>query len=111
METFGNRLRIARMKKELTLEELAEILKTTKATLSRYENNKRTPDVYVVRQLSKVLEVDLNYLINGEEEIETIAAHKEGEEFTEDELKDIEEFKNFVRSKRNKEWLNVWKLT
>lgn len=36
--------------------------------------------------------------------IETIAAHKDGEEWTEEELKTIEEFKAFVKSQRkNKE--------
>lgn len=36
------------------------------------------------------------------EEIHTIAAHHDGEDWTEDELKDIEEFKKFVLSKRKK---------
>lgn len=35
-------------------------------------------------------------------DIETIAAHHDGEDWTEDELKDIEEFKEFVRSRRKK---------
>lgn len=106
MVTFGNRMREARKKADLTLEELAEKLDTTKATLSRYENNKRIPDILIVNKISNVLNVDINYLLgnsdNPTEEIQTIAAHKEGEVFTEDELKDIEEFKNFVRSRRKR---------
>ena len=35
-------------------------------------------------------------------EIHTIAAHHEGEEWTQEELDEIEEFKKFVLSKRNK---------
>jgi len=39
-----------------------------------------------------------------EEEIETLAAHKDGEDWTEEELEDIENFKKYVLSKRkNKE--------
>jgi transcriptional regulator with XRE-family HTH domain len=36
------------------------------------------------------------------DDIETIAAHHEGDEWTEEELKLIEEFKQFVRSQRKK---------
>ena len=36
------------------------------------------------------------------EDINTIAAHHEGEDWTEEELDEIEEFKKFVRSKRKK---------
>ncbi|MGE6894438.1 helix-turn-helix domain-containing protein [Priestia flexa] len=35
--------------------------------------------------------------------IETIAAHHDGEDWTEEELDEIERFKNFVKLKRNKE--------
>ena len=41
MATFGERLRKLREEKRLTQEQLAKILGTTKATLSRYENNQR----------------------------------------------------------------------
>lgn len=37
-----------------------------------------------------------------EESVHTIAAHHEGEEWTQEELDEIEEFKKFVLSKRNK---------
>lgn len=49
---------------------------------------------------------ELNKLANEESykktEIITIAAHHDGDEYTEEELKQIEEFKEFVISKRNK---------
>ena len=35
-------------------------------------------------------------------EIETIAAHNDGEEWTEEELAEIERFKEFVRSRRSR---------
>lgn len=37
-----------------------------------------------------------------DDKIHTIAAHHEGEEWTDEELDEIEEFKKFVLSKRNK---------
>lgn len=42
--------------------------------------------------------------LEKDDDIETIAAHREGDdEWTEEELKLIEEFKEFVRSQRNKQ--------
>lgn len=100
MTTFGNRMRDTRKNANLTLEELAEKLKTTKATLSRYENDKRVPDIYIAKAIARVLRVDINFLLYGNNEVETIAAHHEGEDYTKEELEQIEAFKAFVRSKR-----------
>ncbi len=41
--------------------------------------------------------------LNENRDIETIAAHHDGEEWTEEELEEIEKFKEFVRSKRQQE--------
>jgi len=45
---------------------------------------------------------DLDALANGDEP-ETIAAHFEGEEWTEEELETIEKFKQFVKSQRKQQ--------
>ncbi|MFB6364513.1 helix-turn-helix domain-containing protein [Paenibacillus elgii] len=39
----------------------------------------------------------------GDYEIQTIAAHHDGEEWTEEELEELERFKAFVRSKRRQQ--------
>lgn len=106
MATFGTRMREARKNKGFTLEDLSEKLNTTKATLSRYENDKRFPDIYVAKEIADALEIDLNFLAYGKdkpnnEEIQTIAAHFDGEDYTEEEKEDIDNFiKNFVIRKR-----------
>ena len=57
--------------------------------------------LYVVFQCIKNVSIDF---ILGKTDIrtpiETIAAHHEGEEWTEEELEEIERFKEFVRMKR-----------
>lgn len=63
MVTFGSRMRTVRRQADLTLEQLAEKLQTTKATLSRYENNKRYPDINILKEIARVLDVDVNYLL------------------------------------------------
>ena len=41
--TFGERLKQIRMDRNMSQEELATILETSKQVISRYENNQRSP--------------------------------------------------------------------
>jgi transcriptional regulator with XRE-family HTH domain len=63
MTTFAERLRQLRKEKGLTLEQLAQALATTKATLSRYENNERKPKAEFVQQLAGYFHVSVDYLL------------------------------------------------
>ena len=66
---FGYRLRNARKKMNLTLDELAEKYnikfdgKLSKGTLSKYENEKQEPMISVVNNLATLLNVSVDYLI------------------------------------------------
>lgn len=51
-----------------------------------------------VEQLEKMADSDN---LQNDNEIYTLAAHHDGEEWTEEELEDIENFKKYVLSKRN----------
>jgi transcriptional regulator with XRE-family HTH domain len=62
--TFGDRLKNERNRKDITLEKMAEDLKTTKATLSRYENNLREPKVDFVKQIADYLQCSTDYLLD-----------------------------------------------
>ena len=57
-----------------------------------------------LKKLASYFGCSLDYLadddIPPDNEIHTIAAHHEGEEWTDEELSEIEEFKKFVLSKR-----------
>lgn len=58
-----------------------------------------------LKKLSSYFGCSLDYLADddiSEDSITTIAAHHDEEEWTEEELNEIEEFKKFVLSKRNK---------
>ena len=67
---FGEKLRIARKNKGLTLEQLAVLYNTkyngalSKGTLSKYENNNQEPMVTTVANLANLLNVSMDYLIN-----------------------------------------------
>ena len=60
--TFGDRLKNERNRKKITLETMATDLKTTKATLSRYENNLREPKVDFVKQIADYFQCSIDYL-------------------------------------------------
>lgn len=54
-----------------------------------------------LKKLARCLHCSLDYLTEAEDdELVTLAAHFEGEEFTDEELAEIESFIAFVKSKR-----------
>lgn len=67
---FGDRLKVARKNKNYTLDELSIAYNNiyngglNKGTLSKYENNKQEPMITVVNNLSKILDVSIDFLLN-----------------------------------------------
>lgn len=61
-EVFPNRLKTLRLEKNLSLEELANKVGTTKVTLSRYESGKRSPNIGLVSDLANFFNVDIQWL-------------------------------------------------
>ena len=105
MSELGVRIRLLRTEKGMTQEEVGSLIGVTKYAVSLYESAKSTPNDDIKNQLADYFKVSVDYLLgrtNIRTPIETIAAHHEGDEWTEDELEDIENFKDFVRMKREK---------
>lgn len=99
---------IKKIKKEkgLTNQELSNLSGIPIGTLNKILAG-QTPDPQfeTVKALCRALGISLAELDDFETQngaIGTIAAHHEGEEWTQEELDEIEEFKKFVLSKRNK---------
>jgi len=63
MVNFSKRLKQLRIEYDYTLQELAAELKTTEATLSRYENDKSYPNVTMLLKLSEIFNCSLDYLL------------------------------------------------
>jgi|SRR5699024_7437812 len=88
----------------ITVPILEENLKIPNNTI--YQWNKRKPNTERLEMVADYFNVSVDYLLGrtDEKEIQTIAAHHDGDEWTEEELKTIEDFKRFVKSQRqNKE--------
>lgn len=63
MSTFADRLKLLREERNITLDELAEKIHSTKSTLSRYENSKRTPNIEFIERVSNFFDVTSDYLL------------------------------------------------
>jgi len=64
--SLGKRIKKARLDKELTQKQLAELLNVTDATINRYEKDLRKPDPEMLKAIADVLGVSVDYLLNGE---------------------------------------------
>ncbi len=62
-ESFATRLRAIREARHYTLQEMADLLGTSKQVICRYENGQRTPKISVAADYAHRLQVDLLYLL------------------------------------------------
>lgn len=109
LNTFSQRLRKLRKDSGLSLEEFCDKFnsqfgtKLNKSTVSRYENAAQEPMVSLVKNMALFFNVSPDYLLGGDTpEPEMIAAHHNGEDWTEAEIAMIEQFKSALRLHREK---------
>lgn len=60
---FGERLKELRVKFHYTMQELADLLHTSKQVISRYENGQRVPKLTTVSEYAQILDVDVTYFM------------------------------------------------
>lgn len=63
-DLFGDKLKQIRIGREMSQEQLASLLGTSKQVISRYETNQRTPKITIAQEYADKLNVPLNYLID-----------------------------------------------
>jgi len=105
LSTIGKRIKQRRKELKMSVDQLAEILGKNRATIYRYESDDiENMPLSVLEPLARALKVTPAYLMGWEDDqkddIQILAAHHEGEDWTEEELAEIERFKEFVRMKR-----------
>lgn len=64
---LGEKLKEARKKLGLSQEQLAEKLSVSRQAISKWESNRGIPDVENLKNISKLLEVSIDYLLKEEE--------------------------------------------
>lgn len=101
---IGSKIRAARLEKKLTQEQVAELLGVSRQTISNWENAKFYPDIISVIKMSECYDVSLDYLLKGEQKMNTYYDY-------------LEESTNVVKSntKRNKiitilSYLVIWAI-
>lgn len=105
MYSLGRKIKELRLKRGLTQDELAEKmnqqfdLNINKSMVSKWENNSSEPTLENARYLVQILNSSLDELL-GLHEPNAIAAHHASEEWSKEELEEIERFKQFVKTKR-----------
>ena len=90
--------------KQLKDSDVAKATGITKSTFSDWKTGRSKPKQDKLQKIADFFGVTLDYLMNGtyDNQINTIAAHHDEAEWTEEELEEIEEFKRYVLSKRKK---------
>lgn len=99
-EKFNENLKIARERKGMSQKDIAEGIGVAKSTYSLYESGNREPNVQTIKKIADILNVSADELLGIDEEPETIAAHFDGDEYTQEELDEIKKFAEFVKTKR-----------
>ena len=99
--TVSERIREQMKLRDLAYGELAATTGLAKSAIHRYATGQTDKiPTEALEKLAGALGVTPAFLTGWEERPHTLAAHFEGEEFTDDELREIEDFVRFVKSRR-----------
>ena len=118
----GSKIKEIRKQKGLTQKQLGDLCGMADSAIRRYENGNANPKIETLQKIADALGCDIFDLtdiqaepLTAEQERElenqdctnemdnepiTIAAHFDGDEFTDAELEEIRKFVEFVKSKR-----------
>ena len=86
---IGSKIKAARLKNQAYRYRLAELLGVSRQTISNWENEKSYPDIISVIKMSDYYEASLDYLLKGEQKMNTYYDY-------------LEESTNVVRSNTNR---------
>lgn len=106
MSKFNIVLKSLRTSNGMTQDQLAKVLKVSRSTIGMYEKGDREPDYETLEAIADYFNVDVDYLLGRTKRTTrlvastTLAAHFDGDEYTEDELDEIKQFAAFVKNKR-----------
>ena len=125
----GTKIKEIRKQKGLTQKQLGDLCGIADSNIRKYENGKQNPKIETLQKIADALGCDIldlmeievepittdkmaNFLnisvgsltndneITNKTQPSTLAAHFDGDEFTDEELEEIKNFVNYVKSKR-----------
>ena len=100
MAEYLKHLKELRIAKGISQKEIADYLGVSVAAYSLYERGNREPNIATLKKIADYYNISIDYLLDLDNSINTLAAHFDGTEYTEDELTEIRQFAEFVKNKR-----------
>ena len=100
---IGNKLNELLKEHNMTVTELSRKINVAPTTIySIIQRNNKKVDIDVLLDIADVLGVTAEYFRDSpkSDEPHTLAAHFDGDEFTEDELNEIRQFAEFVKNRK-----------
>lgn len=103
---MSSKIKELREKHKMTQEELADILNISKGYMSQIEIGERTPSLKILKQLSKLFSVPLDYIVfdratmNGSEIPESILVFFRTETLSEEDLNELESLFKWWKEQR-----------
>ncbi|AEX84748.1 CI-like repressor protein [Marinitoga phage MPV1] len=76
MEKFAERLKRARLNKNLRQKDLADLLHVGQSTVAMWERGKSIPDIKIASELAKLLDVSVDFLLGIDNKIKNIEDNK-----------------------------------
>lgn len=73
METIGKRIAELRKQKQMKQDDLAQLLGVSPQAVSKWENDQTCPDISLLPQLAKLLDVTTDELLSGKQALEPAA--------------------------------------
>ncbi|MBD5402120.1 helix-turn-helix transcriptional regulator [bacterium] len=65
LKNFGKKVKLERIKNDLSQEQLASLLKVSTRTISLIENGKQHPKFFLVAEMVKVFHISVDELLKG----------------------------------------------
>lgn len=104
MHSLGEKIKTLRKENSMTQTDLAKKLNVTKSNISKYENNIVEPSLEVLKAISDIFNVSIDYLLgktNVRNYVDTFAAHTD-DDLSDEAKAELENFKDYLRNKYSK---------
>ena len=111
--TFGNILKKLRQDNNMTQDELAKKIDTSRSNIANYENGKNMPSVDILEKLAKLFDCTTDYLLgksdirnpekNDLDKLQIGLSTKDYTNISDVQLKQIEDFAKFVLKDNKKD--------
>jgi transcriptional regulator with XRE-family HTH domain len=113
--SFGNNLKKIRQDNQITQEELAKKINTSRSNIANYENDKNMPSIEILNKLSEIFNCSTDYLLgktdvrNPGQKIDDVLneamigmSKKDYDGLTDTQKKQIRDFAIFVKEQKSK---------